>query len=312
MTETALRKTISSFSDLVVKVRTALEVNNAKVKDVRDFLFTYFQGECDIPKVSDLSEIFDCVTSAKLWRYDHYGPLEELVEKFLPEDDPARALMTQYISHLSAFYTTTSIIDFIKISELDDAEEDNQPFSPKKYNRQYRKLTVKLKLRKKVSELTLDYVDTIWKALQREFYLPSLTAVIDKILEGSLTITWLVLPHVVKKIKAVYSKSLQFLQDHGIVSIKLYGGMLPLYDEEWMVSMTLFQHSANDLNKALICSPPLPVQEGSTPLYRACFSGDSEAVDDLLEGGANVNQQNDVSQLDLPLVVYFCLVFFAE
>ena len=46
----------------------------------------------------------------------------------------------------------------------------------------------------------------------------------------------------------------------------------------------------------LTCSPPLPVQEGSTPLYRACFSGDSEAVEDLLKNGANVNQQNDVSQ----------------
>ena len=53
------------------------------------------------------------------------------------------------------------------------------------------------------------------------------------------------------------------------------------------------------LSKSLTCSPSLPVQEGSTALYRACFSGDSEAVQALLEGGANVNQQNDVSILDL-------------
>ena len=249
MAETALRKTRSSFSDLVVKVRTSLEAYNTKVKDVRDFLVTYFEGECSIPKSGDLSEIFECLTSTKLWRYDHYGPLEELVEKFLPKDDPVRTLMSEYVSKLSAFYTTTSIIDFIKISELDDAEEDNQIFSPKKYNRQYRKLTVKLKLKKKVSELTLDFVDTIWKALQREFDLPSLTVVLDKILEGSLTITWLVLPHIVEKIKAVFYKSLNFLQHHSIVSIELYGDFLILYDEEWMVSMIIFQHSANDLNK---------------------------------------------------------------
>ena len=204
---------------------------------------TYFEGECSIPNVGDLSEIFESLTSTKLWCYDHYGPLEELVEKFLPKDDPVRALMTDYISQLTAFYATTSIINFIKISKLDDAEEDNQIFSPKKYNRQYRKLTVKLKLKKKVSELTLDFVHTIWKALQREFYLPSLTAVIDKILEGSLAITWLVLPHVVEKIKAVFFKSLQFLKHLGIVCIELYGDLLPLYDEEWMVSMILFSSS---------------------------------------------------------------------
>ena len=48
----------------------------------------------------------------------------------------------------------------------------------------------------------LDFVHEMWKALQKEFNLPTLTAVIDIILEGSLNITWLVLPHVVEKIKA--------------------------------------------------------------------------------------------------------------
>ena len=237
MTEKALRKTKSRFSNLLVKVRSSMEANKTEVKDVRDYLVTYFEGECNIPDVGNLSNIFESVTSAKLWRYDHYGPLEELAESFLPDDDPARALMTEYITQLSAFYATTRIIDFIKISEDDDPEEDDQPFSSKKYNRKYRKLTVKLKLQKNISELTLDFVHQLWKALRKEFTLPSLTAVIDKIIEGSLTITWLVLPHVVEKIKSKFSKSLHFLQHHGIVSIELYDGDgLTLYDEEWMVS----------------------------------------------------------------------------
>ena len=237
MTEKALRKTKSRFSNLLVKVRSSMEANKTEVKDVRDYLVTYFEGECNIPDVGNLSKIFESVTSAKLWRYDHYGPLEELAESFLPDDDPARALMTEYITQLSAFYATTRIIDFIKIFEDDDPEEDDLPFSPKKYNRKYRKLTVKLKLQKNISELTLDFVHQLWKALRKEFTLPSLMAVIDKIIEGSLTITWLVLPHVVEKIKSKFSKSLHFLQHHGIVRIELYGGDgLTLYDEEWMVS----------------------------------------------------------------------------
>ena len=236
MAEKALRKTKSRFSNLLVKVRSSMEANKIEVKDVRQFLVTYFEGECNIPEGCNLTKTFDCVTFAKLWRYDHYGPLEELTESFLPDDDPARALMTEYVSQLLAFYATTRIIDFIKISKLEDLEEDDQPFSPKKYNRKYRQLTVKLNLQKNISELTLDFVQELWKALRKEFTLPSLTAVIDKIIEGSLTITWLVLPHVVEKIKSKFSKSLHFLQHHGIVSVDLYGGTLPLYDEEWMVS----------------------------------------------------------------------------
>ena len=107
MTEKALSRTKRHFSNLLVKVRSSMEANNSKVKNVRDFLVTYFEGECNIPDVGNLSKIFESVTSAKLWRYDHYSPLEELAESFLPDDDPARALMTAYVTQLSAFYATT-------------------------------------------------------------------------------------------------------------------------------------------------------------------------------------------------------------
>ena len=38
-----------------------------------------------------------------------------------------------------------------------------------------------------------------------------------------------------------------------------------------------------------------PIQVGSTPLYQASFMGDTDEVKELLEGGADVNEQNDVS-----------------
>ena len=37
------------------------------------------------------------------------------------------------------------------------------------------------------------------------------------------------------------------------------------------------------------------VQDGSTLLYQASFMGNTEEVKELLEGGADVNEQNDVS-----------------
>ena len=39
-------------------------------------------------------------------------------------------------------------------------------------------------------------------------------------------------------------------------------------------------------------------QAFSTPLYQACFTGDFTKVKEILEGGADVNEVNDVSMTD--------------
>ena len=243
MAETALRKIKSRFSLLVVDVQSSMENRKVKVKKVRQFLLNFFEGNCSIPKEDDLDAIFDTITEARLWRYDHYGPLEELAESFLPEDDPARAQVTEYKSQLTGFYATTRIIDFVKLNELaEDLEEiPDRVFSPKKYNSHYQKLTVKLRLDRDVSELSLEYVAKLWKALAKEFHLPPLTVIMDKIVEGSLRITWLILPHIIEKIRATYFKSVEFFQQHNIVEIELYNKVdvynFILYNEKWMVSV---------------------------------------------------------------------------
>ena len=243
MAETVLGKIRSQFSLLVVKVRSAMQRNKVEALDVHQFLVTYFEGECDIPEDSNLTKIFNAMTTTKLWRYDHYGPLKDLAESFLPDDDPARARVTEYDSQLTGFQATTRIIDFVKLNELEDREEiPDRMFSPKKYNSHYQKFTMKLGLArdaKGASELTLEYVDKLWKALMKEFHLPPLTAVMDKIVEGSLTITWLLLPHIIEKIRATYFKSVKFFEQNNIISIVLYyeDNGPTIYAEEWMVSV---------------------------------------------------------------------------
>ena len=294
MAETVLRKIKSRFSLLVIEVRKSMASLKVDSSIVEQFLLNFFEGDCDIPEDAGLSKIFKSVTKARLWRYDHYGPLEELAESFLPENDPARVKVTEYKSQLTGFQATTRIIDFIKLNELEDHEEiPRRVFSPKRYNSHYQKLTVELRLNKDMSELTLEHVNTFWKILATEFHLPPLTAVMDKIVEGSLRITWLILPHIVDKIKVTYFKSVEFFQQHNIISIVLYSdggddGGLNLYYEEWMVS-------AHKLTSDLILPTPSPhTQTGSTPLFRASFAGNIDEVKNLLEGGANVNEANDV------------------
>ena len=298
MAETAFRKIKSDFSFLVSEVQSSMEDHEVKVKKVRRFILEFCDGNCSIPKEDDLDAIFDHIKKVRLWRYDHYGLLEELAEKFLPENDLARAQVTEYKSQLTGFYATTSIIDFVKLNELEDREEiPHRVFSPKKYNNHYQKLTVRLRLDRDMSELTLLYMEKLWTALTKEFHLPPLTAVMDKIVEGSLEITWLILPHIIEKIRVTYFKSVEFFQQHNIISIELYGesngdGRLPLYVEEWMVSVAYTLTHIIPVTPQYI--PPLPTQTGSTPLIRASFAGNIDEVKNLLESGANVNEANDV------------------
>ena len=238
MAKAALTEMKSCFENLLMKVRSALEGHQVTVETIRKFLSDLFQGDYELPENLDLSELFGCVTNAKLWSFDHHGPLQELCKSLLPEDDSARKPAGEYICRLSAFQATTKVIDCSELFKVKEGEI----LSPKKYNRQYRKLNVKLKPQRAISLLTLDYVDKLWQALRDELHLPSLTAVLDQLTEsdGTLSITWLVLPHVARKIETTCFKSLKFFECHSIVEILLDNRLY--YDAAWLVSFIQFQH----------------------------------------------------------------------
>ena len=205
---------------------------------MRHFLIRYFQCDVWAKKLSDLDELFDAVSVAKLWSYDHYGPLEEVTKQLLPDDSTVKKIMFEYKNQLNGYYTATKISDFIKQSKLEESVQDpQQPLPVHTFTlKDYRKLKVELKLDRKVSAMTLSYVDELWRSLAEEFDLPSLTAVIHSIVEGSLKITWLILPHIAEKIRATYSKALRFYQHHNIVRVYIDDDLL--YDEQCTVSVS--------------------------------------------------------------------------
>ena len=243
-----LQKIKCQFASLQLKVRSAMEAQEAKMNDVHQFLVASFQG-CCIPEASDFTKLFNIITQAKLWSYDHYVPLQELAEQFLPDDEQIRKHISTYRIQLSGFFATTKIIDFVNLSELEELEDDSQqPFAPEKYKKHYRKLKIKLKL-KNITELTLSYVNTLWQSFAEEFGLPSLTAVIDKIIDGSLVISWLILPHIADKILASNSKALRFYQRHDIVKVWIDDELL--YYKDWIVSVCLCTERERDRGRDL-------------------------------------------------------------
>ena len=237
-----MKQTIrGQFSSLLDKVQSALQANQVSVDRVRHFLIRYFRSNAWAQKISDLGELFDAVSIAKLWNYDHYGPLEEIVTQLLPS---CSHLISEYKNQLNAYYTATKITDFIKQSKIEadlDEQDPDKKFDVKRFKEYYRKLKVRLNLKRKVSETTMSHVDLLWRSLAKEFDLPCLTAVIHSIVMGSLEVTWLILPHVaehmISKAKALDSD--MFYWNNEIVELKIDDVILYSKECPWMVSSDL-------------------------------------------------------------------------
>ena len=221
------------FSSLVLKVQLALR-SQSDVSNVRDFLITFFKY--DFPETSDLKKLFAAITLNDLWDYHNYSPLERLVNQFLPSDEEVVSLMKEYKAHLSGFYLTTKLIDYIEYQNLsaDDSNEECDQPSPKLTTEQYKKIKVVLKLKRKISEVSLDYVVKLWQSFAEEYEIPSLTAVIDRIVTGSLEVTWTVPQHIAD---AILPRS-KFFRSHGIVLVSIDDVII--YDEKQMVSTILY------------------------------------------------------------------------
>ena len=244
VTQKAMEDIRGRFSSLQLKVRKAMEEQQVKVDDVHQFLVSFFQSDHPIPAVPDLTKVFICISNAKLWDYNSYGALEQMVEEFLPSDESVKASMTDYSNRHSGFCTTIKIVDLAdslleeEYSDKEYSDEDTlQAFSPDKYKPNFHLLKVKLKLKKKPTEITLGHVNTLWQSLAKTFDLPPLPAVLKKIIVGSIIITWLILPSIAEKIRRSSSKALKFYQHHDIVEVDIDDD--PLYMEEWIVSLLL-------------------------------------------------------------------------
>ena len=225
------------FSSLLVTVRQAMESGNIIALDLRQFLVGFFQRDDFLTDSPDIVKIFDRVSVTRLWDYQHYGPLEKVVRHFLPDCELVRDALSNYKGYLSGFFATTKIIDYIKHLQPQHSEgsvKNSSAATLKKYTAvHYQKLKVKLNLNRKLSEVALSYISELWNAFIEEFDLPSLTAVIDQLIEGSLIITWLVSPQVAERIASNIPKAVPFFRQHQIVTVTIDNNKI--YDRDVMV-----------------------------------------------------------------------------
>ena len=217
------------FSTLLSDVRKALQSHKVDVADLQEFMSYFFtENEC-FANVTTIRQTFEAVTMNGLWTYLHYSPLETLIKRFLKTDPDTKKLMTEYKSQLTGHQLTTKLIDYIKEKNLQGDDDTDQPtqFTVE----HYKKIKVIIQLDRKVSDISLMYVQELWSSFAEEFNIPSLTAIIHHIAPGSLEITWCVPPHEAELIRP----TARFCRQHKITVIAIDDHII--YDEKQMVSI---------------------------------------------------------------------------
>ena len=178
------------------------------MKDFCMFLECLFPpGDC-IPESSSIDEIFKVIYRNKLWDHLNYSPLQEIVKKFVGDDEDLNTRFTNYRKDLASYKATTKLVDYIEVVASDpsgddllsEEEEQEKPEQqPAKYDRRYyRKLSVKLEA--KFTSHTLEYLDDLWKEFADLYNLPPLVTLLDCVCKSSILIVWLIPAHLALQI----------------------------------------------------------------------------------------------------------------
>ena len=211
------------FTSLLWKMSEKLIEMNVNMKDLCYHVEWLFPGDC-IPTRSDPEpgpkEIFSALMGKKLMNHLNYNPpLESIAKKFdKTADSSLLDLVENYKVKRTAFVATTSLADFISKCENEEEADPDEPLDKTKYDKAFfRKLRLKLKI--KITIETIEYIDDLWRSLADEFLLPSLSALLDKVISGSLTIVWLVQENIIQKILERIPVASDFFRRHHITEV---------------------------------------------------------------------------------------------
>ena len=208
------------FAALLRRLRDAFE--GFGVDKVHQYLIDKLQ--CDIPPPSDMQSFFNYLSSRKFWNYQHYSLVETLDKHFLQQCDKSiQQHILEYKSQLCGYLVAKKIIrsEFF----IDSTSSESTRHSVAEYTHEHhRVLKMRLKLIRNISEESLQYIAGLWESLAVELELPSLTAVIDSIIQKCIEITWLILPCDAEKITpAIIAKHLDFFKKNGITLLTVDG-----------------------------------------------------------------------------------------
>ncbi len=210
------------FASLVDRVSVKLSAMNINMERFRTFVAILFPPGDFISDTATIIEIFNALTHKQLWDHSSYSAFESIYKEFGEEDAELKIWMNNYKAELAGFKATTKIIDYIKEcnteDEIADSEQSIRQYKGKYDKRYCRRLTMKLK--SKITEKSLEYVDEFWRSVADHFFLPSLPIRLDSIHEGCTEISWLISTQSASQIESALH-SVAFFRQFQVTKVSL-------------------------------------------------------------------------------------------
>ena len=204
---------------------TRLPQNNKKWIIVFYTRFHAVSSSHCIPETSDIHEIFEALSSNKLWDSWNYLPLKKIVEGFAADDKELESWIGTYKQDLKSYKATTKLIDRISVAESDstvDESEEEEQDKPARYDKRfYRKLSLKLKT--KFTDQTMEYIEDLWDEIADLYDLPHYVILLDSVRKGCVSIVWRIPSHIAPKILEAPPPSEEVYRKHEITRVE-YGG----------------------------------------------------------------------------------------
>lgn len=220
-----LEKIKSCFASLINKVSSKLSSMNIDMREFRPFIANLFPPGDFITDATTIAEVFNTLTRKGLWSHSYYRTFESVYKEFGQGDEELRKWISNYKSELAGFKATTKIIDYIDLcnDEENIADPDDSITQYIEYDRKYcRRLAFKLK--KQITEKSLEYVDEFWRSLADLFVIPSLPFLLESIREGCTEITWLISSSVSFELKSAlttYKDILALFEHYEVLQVTL-------------------------------------------------------------------------------------------
>ena len=206
-----------AFAHLVGQVLVMLMNLPVNIVVFRVYMSNLFLGILKhIPTSASVSDFFIYISDNQMWSYTNHAPVESVAKEYLGRGNPEiEQLINKYETELAGYNATTSLVDYIALCKEKSVSAST---FDKAY---YEKISVKLEI--PFTDETLEYVSELWKSLARRFLLPSLTALLYRVVEGSLVITWCIPHHFAMKIRENIrgAEAEEFFREYNIMEVKL-------------------------------------------------------------------------------------------
>ena len=214
---------MGKFADFQTNVCTKLLKSGVDIEEFQLFVTNQFPPGDFIPAFpTSLMEVFKAITNHGLWDHLHYSPLVRIAKRFGASDPEIEGWVKTYKKDVKAYSIVTTVEDYI---EADFGVADPPPA---KYDPRY---CTPVEWKTEFLDHSLRYLAEVWELFSSRYLMPDSppTAVLDRVCEGCLSVTWLVPSHLIESLTKRAKSDTDFFQQHHILRLAI--GDVCIYEE---------------------------------------------------------------------------------